>query len=236
MRGKNNGKSRMNLMKVRPFATGVHLTKLAKIVVGLSALKLLALGLLWLPEKADESLLLQPVIIRSAVAAPVANATDGKAANDTTNNASGAGPVNASSPAPGSPANATDPGADPSDPRQAANARQQALDKREAELRTLESELDQKLETLHKLEVKVQGMIDAANGMQDEKMTRLIEVYSNMKPKQAAQVLESLEEPIAVKILAGMSGRKAGEVLSLISTERAAQLSAALTRMQTAKP
>lgn len=64
-------------------------------------------------------------------------------------------------------------------------------------------------------------------------MAHLIDVYSNMKPKQAALVLQTLEEPIAVRILAGMSGRKAGEILSSVRPDRAAALSAALTRLQT---
>lgn len=46
-------------------------------------------------------------------------------------------------------------------------------------------------------------------------------------------MLENLEESIAVKILAGMSGRKAGEVLSSVRADRAAKLSEALTRLQT---
>ena len=38
-----------------------------------------------------------------------------------------------------------------------------------------------------------------------EKMQHLVDVYSNMKPKQAAQVLETLDESIAVRILYGQS-------------------------------
>jgi flagellar motility protein MotE (MotC chaperone) len=83
-------------------------------------------------------------------------------------------------------------------------------------LRTLERELDEKLENLKALEVRMQKLIDSAGTIQDEKMAHLVDVYSNMKPKQAAQVLETLDEPIAVRILAGMSGRKAGEILSSV--------------------
>lgn len=97
----------------------------------------------------------------------------------------------------------------------------------------MEAELEAKLESLRAMEVKMQNLIKSAEDMQDEKMQHLVDVYSNMKPKQAAQVLENLEESIAVKILAGMSGRKAGEVLSSVRADRAAKLSEALTRLQT---
>ena len=115
----------------------------------------------------------------------------------------------------------------------ALNAREQALDRKEAELKALELELDGKLENLKALEVRMQKLIDSAGAIQEEKMAHLVDVYSNMKPKQAAQVLETLEESIAVRILAGMSGRKAGEILSSVRADRAAFLSEALTRLQT---
>ena len=67
------------------------------------------------------------------------------------------------------------------------------------QLKTMEAELEAKLESLRTMEVKMQNLIKSAEDMQDEKMQHLVNVYSNMKPKQAAQVLENLEESIAVK-------------------------------------
>ena len=134
--------------------------------------------------------------------------------------------------APSTPDNATDSDAQANQP-QDLNAREQALAKKEAELKALEAQVDQKLTTLRELEIRMQNLIDSAASIQDEKMAHLIDVYSNMKPKQAAVVLQTLEEPIAVRILAGMSGRKAGEILSSVRADRAAALSAALTRLQT---
>lgn len=134
--------------------------------------------------------------------------------------------------APSTQDNATDSDAQANQP-QDLNAREQALAKKEAELKALEAQVDQKLTTLRELEIRMQNLIDSAASIQDEKMAHLIDVYSNMKPKQAAVVLQTLEEPIAVRILAGMSGRKAGEILSSVRADRAAALSAALTRLQT---
>jgi flagellar motility protein MotE (MotC chaperone) len=48
----------------------------------------------------------------------------------------------------------------------------------------------------------------------------------------AAQLLSTLDEKIAVKILAGMRGRQAGEILSFVPAEKAAKLSEALTKLQ----
>lgn len=184
--------------------------------------------MLWMPASEPESLLLQPVTIRPAMAqeAPAAAAP-----------APAAEPAPVAEPAPpdagsGS-GNATAAPLTGEDREQALNAREQALDRKEAELKALELELDGKLENLKALEVRMQKLIDSAGAIQEEKMAHLVDVYSNMKPKQAAQVLETLEESIAVRILAGMSGRKAGEILSSVRADRAAFLSEALTRLQT---
>lgn len=179
--------------------------------------------MLWMPASEPDSLLLQPVAIRPAMAQapPAPAATPAPAAENSANADSQA--ANATNAVP-----ATD-----EERAQALNAREQALDRKEAELKALEAELDGKLENLRALEIRMQKLIDSAGTIQDEKMAHLVDVYSNMKPKQAAQVLETLEESIAVRILAGMSGRKAGEILSSVRPDRAAFLSEALTRLQT---
>jgi flagellar motility protein MotE (MotC chaperone) len=111
--------------------------------------------------------------------------------------------------------------------------KQDELTAKEAALKTLENDLNARLQNLTALEGRIKNLIDQANGLKDEKMKHLIGVYVNMKSKQAAQVLETLDETIAVKILAGMNGRQAGEILSNVSPKKAARLSEDLTKMQT---
>jgi flagellar motility protein MotE (MotC chaperone) len=210
----------MHSTKQQPSATGGRFTRLAQALALLGAVKLAAISMLWIPPSHSQTLLLQPVIVRPAMAADASAATE-----------------EAASPAE---EGQTPPAADDAGQPQAEeeriqslNEREKALDKREAELRALEAELDEKLQNLKALEIRMQKLIDSAGTIQDEKMEHLVSVYSNMKPKQAAQVLETLDEPIAVRILAGMSGRKAGEILSSVRADRAAELSEALTRLQT---
>jgi len=106
------------------------------------------------------------------------------------------------------------------------------LDRKEQSLRELEKDLDAKLVRLQELDAKLQRMLDDANAMKDQKLRHLIDVYTNMKAKQAATVLETLDEKIAVKILAGMRGKQAGEILTFMQAEKAAKLSEQLTKMQ----
>jgi len=114
----------------------------------------------------------------------------------------------------------------------ALQKRQEDLDRREQSLKALEKELDAKLTRLQELEAGLGRMIEKADALKDKKLKHLVDVYSNMKAKQAAEVLQTLDEKIAVKILAGMRGRTAGEILTFVNAEKAARLSEALTKMQ----
>lgn len=116
--------------------------------------------------------------------------------------------------------------------REALARKQEELNRREAAIRKLEQEVDAKLARLSELEARIDQMLKEAGEMKDDKLKHLVDVYSNMKAKQAAAVLETLDETIAVKILAGMRGRQAGEILTYVEPTRAAKLSESLTRMQ----
>ena len=110
--------------------------------------------------------------------------------------------------------------------------RQEELNQREADLRQLERQIDMKLNELQSLETRIQSMLKEADATRDEKLKHLVDVYTNMKARQAAEVLETLDENIAVKILANMRGRQAGEMLTYVKPAKAARLSESLTRVQ----
>lgn len=216
MRTTNNTKNKQNSTKQPPCATGVRLTRLIQCAALLTVVKLTALGWLWtIPEPVAQTVMPSPVVLRHALSVPVAHAADAA-----TNQTAATSAENAT----------TTPEASPV---QDNRNRAAELDKRETDLRTLEQELDAKLKDLKAMEAQVQKLLDSAKALKDEKMLHLVDVYSNMKPKQAGQVLETLDENIAVNILAGMSGRKAGEILSAVSPAKAAKLSEALTKFQT---
>lgn len=116
--------------------------------------------------------------------------------------------------------------------REALERRQSELDHRQEELNAMESRVNDKLEEMQALEGRIKMMLKDAQTLQDEKLRHLVDVYTNMKPKQAAQVLETLNEQTAVRILAAMRGRQAGEILTNVTPEKAAKLSEMLTKMQ----
>ncbi|KHK01239.1 MotE family protein [Desulfovibrio sp. TomC] len=110
--------------------------------------------------------------------------------------------------------------------------RQDELDQREQALKSLEAELNSRVAKLKEMETSIKGMLEEAKGVKDQKLKHLIDVYSNMNAKQAAKVLETLDNGIAVKILAGMRGRQAGDVLNNMEAKKAAGLTEMLTKIQ----
>lgn len=110
--------------------------------------------------------------------------------------------------------------------------KQEELARKEQELRALENQISEKLQRMELLENRLAVMMKDAENANDAQFRHLVDVLSNMKAKAAAQVLETLEQRIAVRVLAGMRGRQAGEILSFVRPEVAASLTAALTRMQ----
>lgn len=114
----------------------------------------------------------------------------------------------------------------------ALKRREEELTRREQALKTLEGDLDIKLAKLAATEKSIKRMLEEANVMKDQKLKHLVDVYSGMKAKQAASVVETLDEELAVKILSGMRGQQAGEILTFVNPKKAAALSEALTKLQ----
>lgn len=119
----------------------------------------------------------------------------------------------------------------PEDP----NRKQQDLARREQEVLVLKQQMEQRLEELQAAERKVQGLLEEAKDVEAKKVSRLAAIYVNMKPKQAAKALESMDERTAVKILAGMSPKQSGEILTYADPGKTAKLTELISRMRTSQ-
>lgn len=157
-----------------------------------------------------------PVVQQAVAAEKKDQATDKKQPASTAKNA-----TNAETPPPG--ITALD--------WKALKKREEELNRRARALKTLEQELDQKLKKLTELEGRIKKMLEQADATKDKKVKHLVAVYTNMKSKNAASVIEKLDMELAVKILSGMNGRKAGEILGYVEPAKAAKISQALTNL-----
>ncbi len=110
--------------------------------------------------------------------------------------------------------------------------RKRQLDQREAELKKLEEELhkqkgelEKRLADLDQLRSRIGNQLQERVSSDEEKVNKLVEFYSNMKPQKAAKVFETMNEDLAVEILQKMKKTAAAEIMNLIEAEKARKLS-----------
>lgn len=116
------------------------------------------------------------------------------------------------------------------------NERKVELDRREAELAKLEEELQKqrmgiegKIKQLETMRAEISATLKGRVEQDQEKVAKLVDVYSNMKPASASRVIESLNDDLAVTILDRMKKKNAAEILNMMSAQKAKKLSELLT-------
>ena len=110
--------------------------------------------------------------------------------------------------------------------------RKDELDMREKELVELEEELqrqkvelDKRIVQLEEMRSQIAQVLKDRVEVDQEKVTKLVDLYSNMKPKQAADVIGSINEDLAIEVLAKMKKKSAAEIMNLLPPEKARTLS-----------
>lgn len=110
--------------------------------------------------------------------------------------------------------------------------RKKQLDLKEEELKKLEAELasqreniDKKIDEVENIRKKITQQLEDRVKADEQKIDTLVQVYSQMKPPQAAKVFESIDEDLAVEVLTKMKKKNAAEILNLLKPDRAQNLS-----------
>ena len=114
--------------------------------------------------------------------------------------------------------------------------RKEALDLREAELNQLEEELQRQKSEVEKriaelsqvreeIATKLEDRVEADEG----KVKKLVDLYSSMKPKQAAKIIETVNTDLAVEVLANMKKKSAADIMNVMDDKVAKELSERLT-------
>ena len=103
--------------------------------------------------------------------------------------------------------------------------REEALRVRETRVEALEAKVRKDLDKIEKNISESKAQM----GIQDEKtkenVEALIKVYSSMKPEEAANLVEAIDEGLALQIISGMKSKIAGQVLSNLDVKVAKRIS-----------
>ena len=108
------------------------------------------------------------------------------------------------------------------------DARARELDAREEHLKVYEQDVTAKIASLEEIEKRLQARAKAASAAIDAAAESLAKVYGAMKPADAAPILERLDEPTVLTIFGRMKEKQIGDILPLMSKEKAISLTQAL--------
>jgi flagellar motility protein MotE (MotC chaperone) len=108
---------------------------------------------------------------------------------------------------------------------------EERLDQREQALDALEKQVQQRMDEitatrkkLEELVKKQQALVEKEETIKDARIEHLVTAYKAMRPENAANLVNELDDAVAVRILAAMPGRSAGLILANVNPEKAARL------------
>lgn len=105
------------------------------------------------------------------------------------------------------------------------------LNQRELALKTLETEVDKSLNELKSLREEIQQLLARKNEEENKKIQELSQMYEKMDPAKAAALISSLDEKLAIDILAGMKKKSAAKLLNYIDGAKAVKLSSSFSKL-----
>lgn len=107
-------------------------------------------------------------------------------------------------------------------------SRKDELDQREEELKRKEQAITEKevalelrLKELEEMRSKISSILEERTKTDEKKLETLVQVYTSMKPPQAAKVFETLDEDLAVELLGRMKKKSAADIMNLLKPEKA---------------
>ncbi|MFV9875832.1 MAG: MotE family protein [Rickettsiales endosymbiont of Dermacentor nuttalli] len=97
----------------------------------------------------------------------------------------------------------------------------QSMSTKEAILVAAELKANNKINELKKLKGEIEKLLSLYNQKEDTKISSLVKIYENMKPKEAAKILEDLEMPILLEVIDRMKEAKVAPILAQMTPEKA---------------
>jgi flagellar motility protein MotE (MotC chaperone) len=110
------------------------------------------------------------------------------------------------------------------------------LAEQQTRLESLKDELTQKIDELTRIRQEVEASLAVKEKQEEEKvrlaheqeeakLKQLVKVYSSMKPKNAAALIDKLDMEVVLQLFSQMKGEQIGQILTYVSVDRAALVS-----------
>lgn len=139
---------------------------------------------------------------------------------------------------PAAPADSSDPANDPTlftqneiDLLQSLAERREAIEKqtqemtvRQALLQAAEQRIDKKIAELKTLQTAIDALITKHDEQEEARIQSLVKIYEGMKPKEAGRIFETLDIDTLFKVAERMKERKLSPIMAAITPDRAKEL------------
>ncbi len=103
--------------------------------------------------------------------------------------------------------------------------KEELIKEREKEIAAQESAVKEELSKLDGKKAEIQNGRQKEMAAREEQVNKLMETFEGMSPKAAAQVLNGVEDELAVMALGRLTSLKAGKILGNLKPEKSARLS-----------
>lgn len=102
--------------------------------------------------------------------------------------------------------------------------REEELLRREEEIKNVGAELEKKIVEFDARQKQFLGCVQKNENDEKLRVKKMVEVVSNMSPAKAAQLIETQESDISVRILSQLDNLKAAKIFNVMNKEKSAQL------------
>jgi flagellar motility protein MotE (MotC chaperone) len=112
--------------------------------------------------------------------------------------------------------------------RKELDQRTDQLTQREALLTAAEQRVDEKIEQLKQMQATLDVSMGKVDAQEDQRLTSLVAIYTNMKPKEAAPILSELDMPVLLQLLTRMKDRNTSAIMAVMDPKKAQAITMAL--------
>jgi len=112
--------------------------------------------------------------------------------------------------------------------RKVLDKRERAIALREGLLKAAEKRVEQKIGQLRTIQTAIKADLATAQKRRNARFGKLIKIYSNMKPKDAARVFDEMPLAILLDLVGGMKEGISAPILAAMTSNKARQVTAGL--------
>lgn len=104
----------------------------------------------------------------------------------------------------------------------------ESISMKENILNATEKKINRKMDELHSLKDEVEAILKEYQDKENRKITRLVKIYENMKPQDAAKIFDAMDMDILLEVIDNMKEAKAAPILAKMDYLKAKEVTTQL--------